>query len=76
MNEHDYVGMVIYQCLALCTTNVINEKRWQFEGTNIEVVHGAVANHCLALISRHLWRRWALHLPPLHRLVQLAVREG
>ena len=45
--------------------------RWQVEGADTEVVHGVVANHRLALISRHLWRRWALHLPPLHRLVQL-----
>ena len=27
MNKHDYVGMVIYYCLELCTTNVINEKK-------------------------------------------------
>ena len=27
MNKHDYVGMVNYYCLALCTTKVINEKR-------------------------------------------------
>ena len=43
---------------------------------DVEVVHGAVADYHLALISKHLWRRWALHLPPLHKLVQLAVREG
>ena len=27
MNKYDYVGMIIYLCLALCTSNVINEKR-------------------------------------------------
>ena len=74
--KHDCIGMVIYYCLALCTTNVINEKRWQVEGTDVEVGHGAVATHRLALINKHLWRRWALHLPPLHRLVQWTVKEG
>ena len=54
----------------------MTEKRWQVEGADVEVVHGAVADHRLALISRHLWRRWALHLPQLHILMQLAVREG
>ena len=42
----------------------------------VEVVHGVVANHRLSLISRDLWRQWALYLPPLHRLAKLAVREG
>ena len=55
---------------------MINEKRGQVEGADIEVVHRAVSDHRLSLINRHLWRRWALHLQPLHRLMQPAVREG
>ena len=27
MNKHDYVGIVIYKCLVLHATNVINERR-------------------------------------------------
>ena len=54
---------------------MINEKIWQVGGVDVEVVHGAVADHCLALISRPLLRSWVLQLLPLHRLVQLGVRE-
>ena len=54
----------------------LNLCKWQVEGADVEAVHGAVADHRLALISRHLWRRWVLHLLPLHRLVHLVVRNG
>ena len=64
MNKYDYVGMVIYQCLALCIINVINELRKSqisilicVDGksrADVEVVHGAAADHRLALTSRPL----------------------
>ena len=53
---------------------MINEKRWQVEGTDVEVIHGAVADHRLTLISKPLLRPWVLQLLPLHRLVQLGVK--
>ena len=55
---------------------MINEKRWEVEGVDKEVVHRAVGNHHLALISRPLLRPWVLQLLPLHRIVQLGVKGG
>ena len=30
--------------------------RWQVEDEDVEVIHGAIANHLLFLTSRPLWR--------------------
>ena len=53
-----------------------NTCRWKVDGADVEVVRGVVADHRLALINGQLWRRCELHLPPLHGLVQLVVKEG
>ena len=55
---------------------MINEKRWQVEGMDVEVVHGVVVDHRLALISRPSLRPRVLQLLPLLKLVQLEGKEG
>ena len=50
--------------------------KWQVEDEDVEVVHGAIANHHLFFTNGPLWRLWVLRLLVLHRLVQLGVKEG
>ena len=49
--------------------------RWQVEAEDVEVVHEVLAKHHQYLTSRPLLRLLGLQLLPLHRLVQLVVRE-
>ena len=49
--------------------------RWQVEDGDVEVVHEVSVRHHLSLTSRPLLRLLGLQLLPLHRLVQLVVRE-
>ena len=49
--------------------------RWQVEAEDIEVVYEVLAKHHQYLTSRPLLRLLGLQLLPLHRVVQLVVRE-
>ena len=49
--------------------------RWQVEAEVVEVVHEVLAKHHQYLTSRPLLRLLGLQLLPLHRIVQLVVRE-
>ena len=70
--------------MTLCITKdkkknlilLIDMCRWKVEDEDVEVVHEAIANHHLFFTHGPLWRLWTLQLSPLHRLVQLGVKEG
>ena len=49
--------------------------RWKVEDGDVEVVHDVQVRHHLVFTSRPLLRLLGLQLLPLHRLVQLVVRE-
>ena len=49
--------------------------RWQVEAEDEEVVHEVLIKHHQYLTNRPLLRLLGLQLLPLHRLVQLVVRE-
>ena len=49
--------------------------RWQVEDGDVEVVHEVQVRHHLFVTNSPLLRLLGLQLLPLHRLVQLVVRE-
>ena len=49
--------------------------KWKVEEGDVEVVHEVQVRHHLFLTSRPLLRLLGLQMLPLHRLVQLVVRE-
>ena len=49
--------------------------RWKVKAEDVEVVHEVLAEHHQYLTSSPLLRLLGLQLLPLHRLVQLVVRE-